>query len=87
MGQEILARISERMGAHTPCEMCGTDDWDIPNQLVSIPTAGLLANKTVYRTFNNSSILKAMMICKHCGNTKLINLEAIGLFQAASQPA
>ena len=74
---QIIDRLKER-GAPRPCEICGSSEWQLHQHLAS----PVEVKRTAERTFMDvDGLLQplAVLLCPNCGNTKFINLGALGL--------
>jgi hypothetical protein len=76
--RDLFVTVLRGRGAPRPCESCGTDNWQVGEYLVT-PTVVRRKAEGVEPAFDAPVHTSAVLICSHCGNTKLYNVGALGL--------
>lgn len=73
----VVARLGER-GAPRNCDLCGVNQWVVGNGLVA-PTPVRRTRNGVRLNLEDAIAVSALLHCKNCGNTKLLNINLLGL--------
>jgi hypothetical protein len=76
--RELIISSLKEMGAPKPCEMCGSANWVIGRYLVS-PAPLTRANGKIALLGQDPLYVAAPLLCKVCGNTKLFNINFLGV--------
>ena len=71
---QVLAKLQER-GVRVECELCGTNDWVIVNH----PVAIIITDYSLDAFVPGPTIPSAGLICKNCGNIRLLALGSLDL--------
>jgi hypothetical protein len=73
--ERVLAKLREK-GVRPQCELCGANDWNMVEQ----PVMTVVASGSGAFALPPPHIPSVALICKNCGNTRLLALGALDLF-------
>ncbi len=76
--EQIVARLKERGGPQN-CEVCNTNKWVIGALMTSPTAVGRTETGGIKLDPAGRLYVSAPLLCKNCGNTKLLNLKMLGL--------
>lgn len=84
--RDEVAKQLKVKGATNPCELCGNPHWSIGERLVAPSPLRRTGAGTVIN-IADPIYVSAVVACKKCGNTKLVNLRLLGLAHIFDSPA
>ena len=70
-----IKEILEKTGRTLICEICGSTNWTVSG----IVSMSLQPNIGVGMVIGGPTLSMAPLVCRMCGNTKLLNLIALGV--------
>jgi len=73
---KVLQRVNERIGRARSCAVCGHTDWAVDSAVVNL---SLSNNPHIGLVIGGAQMPTVPLVCKHCGNTHLLNLLVLGL--------
>lgn len=73
--EEIIAKITAKVGALKPCSFCGGGPWELANAYTQVSLTDDLRSIVI-----GGQMIPAVVVnCRNCGNTVLLNMILLGL--------
>jgi len=72
--KKALEELSKKWTGKKECEICGTNNWSVPDDIV-MPMAFTGGGLTI----GGPTYPQLQIICSNCGNTKIFNAVILGI--------
>jgi hypothetical protein len=76
--KEVQALIAQKMRLPLTCELCGKQDFELWDQMVTLINVQLDREKGSVCTNEARIHPSVVFTCNHCGNYKLANAQVLG---------